>query len=86
MPPIKSIVTATSKTQFVNIPRISSSASYRAWLNKLLDVPHNRKVMMRSDKETVDQLFQTQAAQQFALDNNKWKQAMNDVSMALPVS
>lgn len=73
MPPVKSVVTATSKTQFIKITLISPTGSYVQWLHKLLVAPHNRKALSRSEKGAVDELFQTQAKQQFSLDNNKFK-------------
>lgn len=82
MPPLKPLVTATSKAQFIRIPPISSSCSYRGWLHRLTAIPHNRKVFLGSDKDIVDSVFQMQAAQQFIHDNNKLKQAMNEVSLS----
>lgn len=86
MSSVKNAVTAASKTQFINIPRINTSGSYRDWLSKLLDVPHNQHVLSGSKKKVVDGYFQRQAAEQFKLDDKKLKKALDDVSLAFPVS
>lgn len=84
MPPLKPVVMAASKPQFINIPRVSPlSGSYRCWLANLLSVPHNKKVFAKTEKAVVDALFQAQAAKQFTSDNNKLKQAMDEVRLTI---
>lgn len=83
---VKNAVTATSKTQFINIPRINSSGNFSDWLIKLLDIPHNQKVLSRSKKKVVDGFFQRQAAEQFKSDGKKLTKALHDVGLALSAS
>jgi hypothetical protein len=76
---LKTVVLPIATLGFTNVPRISNS-SYRSWLDSLLKSKLNQKLFLKHDKDAIDQCFREQAMQQYALDNNKLKQALADVN------
>jgi len=83
MPLPKTLAAAatTSKTCFIELPRIIGSCNYRAFLHALLNEKHNKKVLALAEKDVVDKCFRLQAKQQFQLDNAKLKRAMAEVNI-----
>jgi hypothetical protein len=75
---LKIVALPIAKLGFTDVPRISNS-SYRSWLDTLLNSKPNQKLILKHDKSAIDQCFREQVMQQYALDNNKLKQALADV-------
>jgi hypothetical protein len=75
---LKIVALPIAKLGFTDVPRISNS-SYRSWLDTLLNSKPNQKLILKHDKSAIDQCFREQVMQQYALDNNKLKQALADM-------
>jgi hypothetical protein len=88
-PAKKSLKTAAlpvAKLGFTNIPQLCGSrGSYSQWLRTLLQSKPNQKLFLKHGKDDVDQCFRDQAVRQFALDNNRLRQALADVSSKFPI-
>ena len=77
---LKTVALPIARFGFTDVPPLNGdSGSYRCWLNTLLKPKSNQKLLLKHDKNVIDQCFREQAMQQYALDNNKLKQALSDV-------
>jgi hypothetical protein len=75
---VKTVAPPISKLGFIKVPRISDS-NYRHWLDTLVQPKPDQRLFLKLEKDFIDQCFCEQAMQQYALDNNKLKQALADV-------
>lgn len=77
---MKTIALPIAKLGFTSVPPLEgNSSSYRSWLKVLWRSKSNQKLLLKHEKDVLDQCFRQQAMQQFALDNNKLKQALAGV-------
>jgi hypothetical protein len=79
---LKTVALPIAKLGFMSVPRISQG-SYRSWLGTLMKHKPNQKLMLKLEKDVIDQRFREQAMQEYALESNTLKRALADVSTAL---
>ena len=78
-PSIKSLIQATAKASFINVPRLETPPRYNRWLKHLLAIPHNKKAVEACQKADVDHLYREQASQQFKENNELLRTAFAEV-------
>jgi hypothetical protein len=78
---LKTVALPIAKLGFTNGPQLCGGrGSYGQWLKAMLVSKPNQKLFLKHERDVIDQCFREQVEQQYALDNNKLRQALADVS------